>query len=88
MKLLIVDDQHSVSLYLQKVLDLPALGFEEVRYAENGLHALDMIAKSPPDIMLMEELAETEMSQFGMSASSLLHWSEISAVVISLSSFR
>ena len=54
MKLLIVDDQHSVYLYLQKVLDLPALGFEEVRYAENGLHALDMIAESPPDIMLMD----------------------------------
>ena len=30
MKLLVVDDQHSVHMYLQKALDFAALGFDDV----------------------------------------------------------
>lgn len=54
MNLLIVDDQKSVFLYLQKVLDLQALGYETVRYAENGQRALNMILEEPPDVMLLD----------------------------------
>lgn len=54
MKLLIVDDQHSVHLYLQKALDLTALGFDEILHAENGLEALDMVRTHRPEVMLLD----------------------------------
>ena len=43
MKLLVVDDQHSVHMYLQKALDFSALGFDDVLHAQNGVQALALI---------------------------------------------
>ncbi len=54
MKLLIVDDQRSVHLYLQKALDLPAVGFDAVLHAENGAQALDIICRERPQVMLLD----------------------------------
>ena len=54
MKLLIVDDQHSVHLYLQKAIDLLALGFNEVLHAENGTQALEILRDQKPEVMLLD----------------------------------
>lgn len=54
MKLLIVDDQRSVHLYLQKAIDLPALGFSEVLHAESGTQALELLRCSHPDVMILD----------------------------------
>lgn len=54
MKLLIADDQRSVHLYLEKALDLQALGFECVLHAENGAQALGLICEERPDVMLLD----------------------------------
>jgi YesN/AraC family two-component response regulator len=53
-KLLIVDDQQSVHLYLEKALDLQALGFERVLHAENGAQAYRLILSSRPEIMVLD----------------------------------
>ena len=54
MKLLIVDDQRSVHLYLQKAIDLPALGFSEVLHAESGTQALELLRRCHPDVMILD----------------------------------
>lgn len=54
MKLLVVDDQHSVHMYLQKALDFPALGFDDVLHAQNGVQALALIRAHHPQVMLLD----------------------------------
>lgn len=54
MKLLVVDDQHSVHMYLQKALDFTSLGFDDVLHAQNGLQALALIRAHHPHIMLLD----------------------------------
>lgn len=54
MKLLVVDDQHSVHMYLQKALDFSALGFDDVLHAQNGVQALALIRAHHPQIMLLD----------------------------------
>ena len=41
MRLLIVDDQQSVHLYMEKALNLEELGFERMLHAENGPRPLE-----------------------------------------------
>ena len=53
MKLLIVDDQQSVHLYIEKALDLSELGFERMLHAENGSEAYRMILSARPEIMVL-----------------------------------
>lgn len=54
MKLLVVDDQHSVHMYLQKALDFSALGFSDVLHAQNGVQALALIRAHHPHVMLLD----------------------------------
>lgn len=54
MKLLIVDDQRSIHLYLQKAIDLAALGFNEVLHAESGMQALDILRSDRPEVMILD----------------------------------
>ncbi|MGN1369515.1 MAG: response regulator [Aristaeellaceae bacterium] len=54
MKLLVVDDQHSVHMYLQKALDFSAMGFDDVLHAQNGVQALALIRAHRPQIMLLD----------------------------------
>lgn len=54
MKLLVVDDQHSVHMYLQKALDFSAMGFDDVLHAQNGVQALALIRAHHPQIMLLD----------------------------------
>lgn len=54
MKLLVVDDQHSVHMYLQKALDFAALGFSDVLHAQNGVQALALIRAHHPHVMLLD----------------------------------
>ena len=54
MKLLVVDDQHSVHMYLQKALDFASLGFDDVLHAQNGVQALALIHAHQPQVMLLD----------------------------------
>lgn len=54
MKLLIVDDQQSVHLYMKKVLNLSELGFEKMLHAENGEQAYKLILSARPEIMVLD----------------------------------
>jgi len=54
MKLLIVDDQQSVHLYMEKALNLSELGFERVLHAENGSEAYRLILSARPEIMVLD----------------------------------
>ena len=54
MKLLIVDDQHSVYLYIEKVLNIKAIGFDHSFYASNGEEALPIIETEKPEVMLLD----------------------------------
>ena len=54
MKLLVVDDQHSVHMYLQKALDFAALGVSDVLHAQNGVQALALIRAHHPHVMLLD----------------------------------
>lgn len=54
MKLLVVDDQHSVHMYLQKALDFASMGFDDVLHAQNGAQALALIRAHHPQIMLLD----------------------------------
>lgn len=54
MKLLVVDDQHSVHMYLQKALDFASLGFSDVLHAQNGVQALALIRAHHPHVMLLD----------------------------------
>ena len=54
MKLLIVDDQQSLHLNIEKALDHSELGFEKMLHAENGSEAYRMILSARPEIMVLD----------------------------------
>ena len=55
MKLLIVDDQRSVHLYIQEVIDLPSLKVSKVQHAESsGMQALELLRRCHLDIMILD----------------------------------
>ncbi len=54
MKLLVVDDQQSVHLFVEKVLDLTALNISALLHAQNGAEALDIIKTQQPELMLLD----------------------------------
>ena len=54
MKLLIVDDQQSVHLYMEKALNLFELGFGRILHAENGSEAYRLILSARPEIMVLD----------------------------------
>lgn len=54
MKLLIVDDQQSVHLFLEKMIHWDTLGITHIEHAYNGMEALESIEKNPPTIMLLD----------------------------------
>jgi two-component system response regulator YesN len=53
-KLLIVDDEEFVRSSIATAIDWNALGFSEVRQAENGLQALEIALDFKPDLMLAD----------------------------------
>ena len=55
MKLLIVDDQRSVHLYIQEVIDLPSLKVSKVQHAESSeMQALELLRRCHLDLMIMD----------------------------------
>lgn len=54
MKLLIVDDQRSVHLYLDKVLAQADLGPPQILHAYGGQEALSLLRAEPVDLMLLD----------------------------------
>lgn len=54
MRLLIVDDQQSVHLYLEKVLSLSGLGIREILHAYDGQEAMDLLRTHPVELMLLD----------------------------------
>ena len=54
MRALIVDDQPSVFQYIRRAIPMEELGFEEAVYAEDGVRALELIERQPPDVMLLD----------------------------------
>ena len=54
MRLLIVDDQQSVHLYMEKALNLEELGFERMLHAANGAEAYKLILEARPEIMVLD----------------------------------
>ena len=55
MKLLIVDDQRSVHLYIQEVNDLPSLKVSKVQHAESsGMQALELLRRCHLDLMILD----------------------------------
>ena len=55
MKLLIVDDQRSVHLYIQVVIDLPSLKVSKVQHAESsGMQALELLRRCHLDLMILD----------------------------------
>ena len=55
MKLLIVDDQRSVHLYIQEVIDLPSLKVSKVQHAESsGMQALELLRRCHLDLMILD----------------------------------
>lgn len=53
MKLLIVDDQNSVHMFLDKMLESHTVGISGVFHAYNGKEALVLLEREKPDIMLL-----------------------------------
>ncbi len=53
-KVLIADDEQRVRIYMQRVLDWNALGFEIIGAAGNGEQALVMLEEGKPDIALLD----------------------------------
>ena len=54
MKLLIVDDQNSVHMFLDKMLESHTVGISGVFHAYNGKEALVLLEREKPDIMLLD----------------------------------
>lgn len=55
MKLLIVDDQRSVHLYIQEVIDLPSLKVSKVQHAESSeMQALELLRRCHLDLMILD----------------------------------
>ena len=54
MRLLVTDDQHSVHLFIDKMLDLEAAGISAVEHAANGEEALKKVEQFAPDILLLD----------------------------------
>lgn len=54
MKLLIVDDQHSVHMFLDKMLSEHNPGLSGVLHAYNGKEALNLLETFHPDIMMLD----------------------------------
>lgn len=55
MKLLVVDDQKSVYLYLERAISFEALGFDSPPlYAEDGARAFEIIREEQPQVMLLD----------------------------------
>ncbi len=53
-KILIVDNEEEIRLGLKDLIEWEMDNFEVSGLAENGLEALEIIKKSPPDIMLLD----------------------------------
>lgn len=54
MKLLIVDDQKSLHLFLDKMLPAKELGISKVLHADDGQQAIAMVQEFQPDILLLD----------------------------------
>lgn len=55
MKLLIVDDQRSVHLCIQEVIDLPSLKVSKVQHAESSrMQALELLRRCHLDLMILD----------------------------------
>ena len=54
MKLLIVDDQNSVHMFLDKMLESHTVGISGVFHAYNSKEALVLLEREKPDIMLLD----------------------------------
>lgn len=54
MKLLIVDDQNSVHMFFDKMLEPGAFGLSHVLHAYHGAQALQIIEEEQPDIMMLD----------------------------------
>lgn len=55
MKLFIVDDQRSVHLYIQEVIDLPSLKVSKVQHAESSrMQALELLRRCHLDLMILD----------------------------------
>lgn len=54
LRVVIADDEPKVNLLLQKIVNWEALGFEIVGTAQDGIHALELIKKEKPDLVMTD----------------------------------
>ena len=54
LRVVIADDEPKVNLLLQKIVNWEALGFEIVGTAQDGIHALELIRKEKPDLVMTD----------------------------------
>jgi two-component system response regulator YesN len=54
MRLLIVEDEYYARQGIIEEIDLPSLGFDQVRQADDGLNALAVAKDFPPDVVLAD----------------------------------
>jgi two-component system chemotaxis response regulator CheY len=54
MKILIADDSKAMRMIVTRTLRQAGLGGHEIKEAENGREALDMVAADPPDLILSD----------------------------------